>query len=254
VSSLRELQRAFANALRDPTAASPVRPAANLDVYRQHGRAQFHRVLELEYPVLRRRVGDAYFGQLADEYRRASPSRSGDLHWVGREFAGFLERTLRGTDYEWLADLARLEWACECASVAASSPMVQPDVLAALTPEQLASARFTLQPCVQLLASPFPVFSVWLANQGDPSPPTVQHWGAEQGMIHYRNDCIRVAALPIHAFRWMAALHEGLPLGQAVDHAGLDEAALVRELQRLFAAGLVTGVEVVNRQGLGTSS
>lgn len=254
MTSLRELQRAFGAALRDPAAAAPVSPAANLDVYRQHGDAQFRRILEIEFPVLLRRVGEGYFSQLAREYRRACPSRSGDLHWVGREFAAFLDRNLRDPEYRWLADLARLEWACESASICGQSPAIGPEVLAGHTPEALAAARFDLQPSLHLVESEFPVFSVWFANQSASEPDAVHHRNAERGMIRYRDNQLEVTPLSSSAFEWLSALREGLPLAAATERAGLDGAGLLQELQRVFAAALVCGVEIPKGQGLGTSS
>ncbi len=64
-------------------------------------------------PVTQRRVGADFFRQLAHEYRARHPSRHGDLHWIGEAFPAWLASRMAGTGYEWLADLARLEWACE---------------------------------------------------------------------------------------------------------------------------------------------
>ena len=94
MASLRELQRSFAAALRDPAAACAVLPPANLAVYRNNAHSTFRAALELTYPVVRRRVGDDYFRQLCAHYRERFPSRSGDLHWAGRDFAGIPRRVI----------------------------------------------------------------------------------------------------------------------------------------------------------------
>src|SRR6478736_5531439 len=104
------MQRAFATALRDPSAQCAVLPAENLSVYRNNGSISFREAVESTFPVTRRRVGDDYFRQLSVQYRARFPSRSGDLHWIGRDFPAFLLEQLHGGDYAWLADLARLEW------------------------------------------------------------------------------------------------------------------------------------------------
>ena len=95
--ALLELQRQFAAGLRGERvdAGSWVEddgllPAARLGVYANNSRAFFEQALALTYPVLRRRVGDDYFDQLASLYRARHPSPSGDLHEVGRAFASFL--------------------------------------------------------------------------------------------------------------------------------------------------------------------
>src|SRR3954463_12982996 len=105
VASLRELQKSFAAALRDPAVTCAVVPPANLSIYRNNARINFHDALALTFPVTRRRVGEDYFRQLAAHYGEKFPSRSSDLHWAGKEFAGFLDAYL-DPDYAWLADLA----------------------------------------------------------------------------------------------------------------------------------------------------
>jgi len=119
VASLREIQRSFAAALRDPAVTCAVLPPANLGVYRNNGAITFREALGQTFPVLRRRTGDDYFRQLSTHYRERFPPRSGDLHWTGRDFAVFLDDYLAGSEYQWLADLARVEWACAESSVAA---------------------------------------------------------------------------------------------------------------------------------------
>jgi len=242
VASLRELQRSFAAALQDPDAACTVLPPANLAIYRNNARAAFVTALELTYPVVRRRVGDDYFRQLAILYREFAPSRSGDLHWAGREFATFLDQHLGGGDYAWLADLARLEWARQSAAVEALVEPVGVDSLAAFAPEQLEHVRLTLQPSLRLVESPFPVFSVWLANRTENGPPVDPSIGSECGMALARADGVEVARLPPDLFSYLSALAAGATLGEAMTRAGLDGPRLARALGHAFGEELVTGV------------
>ena len=171
MASLRELQRAFAAAIHEPGIACPVLPRGNLSIYRNNSAYAFRSALESGFPVLRKRVGDDYFHQLGSQYRARFPSRSGDLHWIGSHFPAFLFEHLRGTEYAWLADLARLEWSREQASITTVLPAVTADVLATVAPEQLEHLMFRLQPSLTLVASDFPVFTVWSANQIDNAPP-----------------------------------------------------------------------------------
>jgi hypothetical protein len=242
MASLRELQRSFAAALREPGADCAVRPAANLGIYRNNAGHAFRSALELGFPVLRRRVGDDYFRQLAHGYRNAFPSRSGDLHWVGRDFAPFLDTHLAGGDYHWLADLARLEWARECAAIAIVADAVGAEALAALPAEQLEHAVFALQPSLQLVGSPYPVFSVWLANQVDNAPPVDQSKGPEYGLARARADGVEIAVLEPDVFSYLSALADGRTLGEAMTQASLDGPRLTQALGFLFSEGLVTGV------------
>ena len=247
MASLRELQHQFAAALRRPSgegAACAVQPAANLDVYRHNAAHQFRNALGISYPVLRRRVGDDYFRQLAHHYREVFPSRSGDLQWVGRDFAAFLDAPLAGTDYAWLADLARLEWAREMAGLAENLPALGADVLSRFAPEDLGQLIFTLQPSLKLVSSPYPVFSVWTANQVENAPPVDQSAGDERVLILGRVETVDMRLLAPPLFSYLSALDRGATLGDAMTAAGLDEAGLLAALQFSFAEGLVSGVSL----------
>jgi hypothetical protein len=244
VASLRELQASFAAALRDDSSACAVRPRENLSIYRNNAAINFRSALETGFPVLRRRVGDDYFRQLAAQYRHRHPSRSGDLHWAGRDFAVFLAGHLHGSEYVWLADLARLEWSCEQAAVAVVRPSIGADVLARFAPGQLEHLVFVLQPSLQLHASDFPIFSIWSANQVDNAPPVDQYLPGECGLVRARADSVEVRRIEASLFTYLAALTAGAPLGEAVTNAGLDQETLVHALGFIFNEGLVCAVRV----------
>jgi len=242
VASLRELQRSFAAALRDPAIACPVRPAANLAIYRNNSVHTFRTTLAASFPVLRKRVGDDYFHQLAHHYRERFPSRSGDLHFVGRDFGVFLAEHLRDSAYAWLADLARLEWSREEALVSRELPELRAEVLAGFVPEQLENLVFSLQPSLRLCSSSYPVFSVWLANQAENAPPVDQSLGAEAGMIRLRAQSLEVTRLAPRLHSYLYALAGGATLGEAIEHSALDEVSLRSSLAFVFSEGLVSAV------------
>lgn len=242
MASLRDLQRSFAAALRDPSIACPVLPPSNLSIYRNNTRLVFRGALEASFPVVRKRVGDDYFAQLAHHYRERFPSRSGDLQFVGENFAAFLAEHLRGGDYAWLADLALVEWSREQALIGVELPTIGADALARFDPEQLEHVVFRLQPSLRLHSSAYPVFSVWLANQADGAPPVDQSRGEERGLVRLRAEGLEIRVLAPRLFSYICALSEGATLGEAVERAGLDEAALMDSLGFVFSQGLVTAV------------
>lgn len=244
MASLRELQRSFAAALRDPDVACAVLPPANLAIYRNNARAAFLSALELTFPVVRRRVGDDYFRQLAALYRERVPSRSGDLHWVGREFAAFLDDYLRDGDYAWLADLARIEWSRAECSVAAASPPLTATALARFAAQDFEHLVFGLQPALKLHGSAYPVFTVWLANQVENASPVDQSLGSEHGMVLARVDHVEVRHINVHMFSFLSALQAGRPLGDAMTRANLEAESLAGALEFVFSEGLVVSLSV----------
>ena len=247
MASLRELQASFAAALRDPDAACAVLPTENLSIYRNNSSHAFRAALEIGFPVLRRRVGEDYFRQLIHLYRLRFPSRSGDLHWAGRDFSAFLLEHLHGTEYAWLADLTRLEWSCEQSRIASVLPSIGVEVLARFAPEQLEHLVFALQPSLRLQASDFPVFSVWRANQTDNAPPVDQSIGPECGLIRTRADGLEVRPLAPSLFSYLSALAAGAPLGEAITTSGLDQEGLVSALGFVFSENLATAISVESK-------
>lgn len=252
MASLPEVQARFAAALRGaPDAADSdvlddgIEAAARLAIYRNNSRAMFDGALERTYPVLRRRVGEDYFRQLAHGYRQRFPSRSGDLHWVGERFARYLAETEGGSGYEWLAELAELEWACECAFIAARESPVEPQQLLGLEPDDLARARLRLQPSLRCVASSWPVLEVWRANQPDADGHAVDlSRGGQCVLVSCGSDGLELAEVSRTALEFTRLLQSGTPLGTAVEESALDLAELPVLLGRLFASGLVVEVAV----------
>jgi hypothetical protein len=242
MASLRDLQSSFAAALRDPQGVCAVTPPANLSIYRNNVRLAFRSALGASFPVVRRRVGEDFFAQLAHHYREAHPSRSGDLQFVGERFAAFLEGHLCGGDYAWLADLARVEWLREEAAISPELPAVGADALARFAPQQMQNLVFGFQPSLRLHSSSYPVFSVWQANQRLNAPPVDQSLGHEAGLIRLRHDAVEVSTLEPLLFSYLYAAAGGATLGEAMEAARFDEAGLLGALAFVFEEGLVTGV------------
>lgn len=255
--TLEELQGRFASALRaggagvdeavsalaDCIVDDGLAPARRVQVYRNNARAMFEGALERTYPVLRRQVGEAAFGGLAREYRNEHPSRSGDLHWVGREFAAWLAPRVAGRGSAWLADLARLEWACEESLVAARLPALDPEELGRVAPEALAEVGFELQPCLRTVDSAFPIWSAWRGGQAESSgEPLDLGLGPQQVVVACGEDGLVVHSLPAEQFRFVVAIGGGAPLGAALESAGLDVEQLPGVLAWLFGNGLVTAL------------
>ena len=258
-ATLSDLQGRFAAALREAGQESEaairqlaecivddgLAPARRLQVYRNNARAMFEGALERTYPVLRRQVGDEQFAALARSYRAEHPSRSGDLHWVGEKFASWLAPQVAADGRAWLAELARLEWACEEALVAARLPPLAPAELGRVAPEALAEVGLALQPCVRTVSSPFPVWSAWRAGQTDGAgDPVDLALGAQHVVVTCCDAGLVLHSLPEQQHRFVAALAGGATLGSAVELAALDLEELPGLLAWIFGEGLVTALRV----------
>jgi hypothetical protein len=260
MASLPEIQARFAAALRrDVSAMRPdvnddvsplltdviadgIDPEARLRIYRNNARAMFEGALERTYPVLRRRVGEDYFRQLARWYRERHPSRSGDLHWVGRDFPQFVATTLGDSEYAWLAELAALEWACEYALVAVSRPPLGVEALSGFDPDALGDMRLELQDSLRCVASSVPMFDVWRANQPAADGEAVDlARGGQCVLVSCGDEGLDLREVTPAVLTFVRLLQTGATLGEAVDSAALAPDDLPRALGVLFDAGLVTG-------------
>ena len=252
---LREVQAAFGRGLRDDTidgddmqvlAPDAGAPAfdAQFDVYRNNAWQFFLAALERTFPVLQKRVGQEFFRRLAREYRAQHPSRRGDLHWVGAAFPAWLAVRLAGTGYQWLADLARLEWACEEAVAAAQSPALSIGQLGGVAPEALAQISLRFQPSLLTVDSPYPVWTVWQANQGDDSDsgPTDLAQGGEHCVVACIADRVSVYRLDPADYRLLQRLNAGDCFGDAIASATVDAEVLARLLAWAFSEDLVVGI------------
>lgn len=216
---------------------------ARIRYYRNNVAAIFEGALARTYAVLHRRVGPQHFETLAREYRSARPSTSGDLHWVGRGFPDWLSARYAGTDYAWLADLARLEWACEEVLVCDRHPSAGVDLLARVAPEAIGELRLELQPALRCVASSHPVWSVWQANQpGESGAPVDPSLGAQYVVVSQDDVGLVLHSVSPSRLRLVEALAAGHSLAAAVDVAELAPDEIANALGWLFEAGLVTGL------------
>ena len=84
------------------------------------------------------------------------PSRQGDLHWVGSDYPAWLAVRMAASGYEWLADLAALEWAVASATVSPAPPSIPITALAGLRPSRDGAPRMRFQPSLRMIDSPYP--------------------------------------------------------------------------------------------------
>lgn len=251
---LKALQAAFGRSVRSVTASDADLQllagsdeatcfGEQIDVYRNNAWQFFLTALERTYPVIQRRVGVDFFRQLARDYRVQHPSQHGDLHWIGEAFPAWLAGRLAGTGYVWLADLGCLEWACEASVAAARLDPVGLESLRRFDADALPHLALVVQPSLRLVASPFPIWSVWQSNQHDDAPPRVDlDAGAEHCAVACVAERVAVYRLDEPDHRLLQLLCEGMSLGAATAAAATDAEALARLLGWAFGEGLIVQV------------
>ena len=224
--TLPDRLRQFSGALFDEPGA-PGEPG--LEVYRRNLRANFAKVLALEFPAVEQLLGSERFSALARAFQQAEPSRGGNLHGIGAPFPVFLRRALAAEGLDWVADVAALEWAWEESAVAAECEgSLDTSRLAALEPEEQLAQRFVAHPALRIVRSNVPVLTLWRTHtadaQGrvaaaDPQFRLALDAGAEAAVIERPGWNVDVAPLPAAEAAWLATLAAGGTLGAAIDAA-----------------------------------
>ena len=240
--SLRELQSRLAASVfgEAPERVTPwilpqgIDPLVRIGIYRNNVQQGFLKTMALEFPVIQRLVGAAYFRQLALAFLTRHPSASGDLHHVGGPFPAFLGQQFAGTPYSYFADVAALEWACQECLVAEECAALDPRALRDVPAGAYATLRFRLNPAARLLRSAFPIVRIWELNQpGCASDDLVDlDAGANLVLVRRTVQGIDICRLSPGDFQLLAALAGNWPLAEAL------EASLACEPQFDLAAAL----------------
>jgi hypothetical protein len=235
VSALARLQREFAAALFDGSAVQQ----PGMEIYRGNVLANRRGALRASYPVVLRLVGDAFFDEAAAQYAGRTPSRSGDLHEYGDAFANFLEGYAHARSLPYLADVARLEWACHDCSHAADAGAFDFAALARVPAERHAGLRFLLHPAARLLRSSHPVVAIHAANQPGRDGTPARREGGDHALVYRRGLEVAVESLDPAEWAFLARLAEGATLAEAC--VALDT-RMAPPLARHVQSGVIAGI------------
>ena len=146
------------------------RPAGRrFDVYRNNVIVSLSKALAAAYPVVEKLVGPAFFGAMANVYVRANPPKTPLMIHYGAEFPDWVATFPPAASLPYLPDIARLERARRKTYHAADSQPADPALLGTLRDDELARARFHFLDAMHIVASPYPIFSIWKKNMDDPA-------------------------------------------------------------------------------------
>lgn len=139
-----------------------------LFIYKNNALALSVRVLQAAYPVLAQFLGDDNFEPLAQEFWCQCPPQRGDLAQWGDRLPSFVAAHAQLADEPFLGDVAALEWALHCSATGADRDR-DPASFAVLMAHDPGEIRLQLAPGTAVLASPWPIVSLWQAHQPAPS-------------------------------------------------------------------------------------
>jgi hypothetical protein len=238
-----ELQGRFAAALRDAKSPAPVPSSARrFGVYRNNVTAGILGVLEAHFGVVKQLVGEDFFRAMAFAYVAKEPPRSPILMLYGAGFPDFIAGFEPAADVPYLPDVARLEWLQHTAYHAADATPIGAAELAAVPPDAIAGLRFDLHPSLGLLASDYPVLSIWRMHQGGETARSGKLAAAAEHALVIRPLLdVETHAIDAGLHDLAAALGAGMPLGAAAEHvlSNAPHLDLQSALATLISAGAV---------------
>lgn len=243
----------FVRAVIDPDRPVPagfVNPGKRFDVYRNNVAASLVAALAKTFPVIERMVGTAYFAALALAYVRQTPPRSPILAEYGKGFPAFIEAFSPLASYPYLADMARLELA-RIAVLHAPDGMVANDIGREADPAALLEASWIVSPAARLLASRYPVATLWERHQAD-GPQPLEAWPGESLLIFRADGGLVHALLSPGELAFLGALRGHATLGDAL--FALGDAQLAAEALRFVITLINAGALIAGSQVTGKNS
>jgi len=248
---LSQIQDGFAEALLSATTPVPgsVRGAAlhradrRFAVYRNNVVTSLIDALAARFPVVKRLVGDEFFGAMAHAFVLREPPFSPLLIHYGETFPRFVEEFDAARPLPYLGDVARIELARGRAYHAADAEPVPRQAFANLPRDRIGDQRVTLHPSMSIVVSSYPALSIWEVNQSGAEGP-VASWGPEATLIARPFLEVETRRLSAGTDTFLLTLHSGATMGEAVLSASAASPAFDASegLAVLIGANLAVGL------------
>ncbi len=230
--ALHDLQRLFKDGLLADdeetilahVAGDGLDPQARLAIYRHHVLTTLTTTLESAFPVV---------CQLVD--KRVE---------YGALFPEFLEGFPPCQGHPYLPDVARLEWAVHQAAQVAEVRPLDRARLDAIPLDDLPGLRFSMDPTISYLSSPWPVYKIWRAHQEGAQPAELLDLLAGGTCLEVRGvgDGVSVRVLDPAAYALRHALAVRVTLEKAAGEAlAVDPSFdLIGAIQKLLQDQILT--------------
>ena len=192
------------------------------------------------FPVTRRVAGDESFDAMARRFivtERSCPARRFP-NWEA--FPSFLRGQGKAASIEYVADIADLEVALGKAKYAADARPIRAQAF----PSLAAELRLVLHPSIFLVASRFPIVTIWENNQSKQENGGVGRWSAECALVARPFLEVEVRRLPAGGHAFISALSQGRTIAAALDAATATDPTFDIAINRalLIEANIVIGI------------
>jgi hypothetical protein len=238
--TLHEIQRGFTasllgggdGSLVDWIVAEDFSAAERLRVYRNSSRSVATEVLRMTYPAVDRLVGRDFSDMTAERFYAKHPPAIGYLNEYGGAFGDFLAALPEAAALCYLPDVARFEWALNCAANADDAAVLDLASLATVAPEQHADLRFVPHPSVQLLELEYPadiIADAVIADDEKALTAIDLSSGPVHLVVNRGPHGVDARRLPPSGYEFVRRLFAGGRLGEALKAAGPDGAAYLAD-------------------------
>ena len=241
---IQELQGLEQPALRHQIVPGGMSAARRLAIYQNNAIGACRRALELIYPVCRTIVGEDYFGQIAQQYIEAYPSRQPDLNAYGEYWPDFLQQLIAADtalqELPYLADLARLEWHYHAAYFADNDPGIDFVALQQVSPSRQGDIYWHCSAALAVMQSAHPLYAIWHGNREGRAVDSVTGLSEPECLCIYRSGFeIVVDIIDSSSYALLRGMLDGKTMGQLLAEesaAGVD-ALLPQWVQRGWIGG-----------------
>ncbi|MGY0218478.1 HvfC/BufC family peptide modification chaperone [Endozoicomonadaceae bacterium StTr2] len=134
-----------------------------LEAYRRNLEANARRALSISFPVVYQLLGETRFADACRQYLRHSPLVAGDWAEWGDSFPEWLELSELTEQLPYLPDMARLDWFSHQLG-RTEDTQLNFESLQQLSASNAGAGHLVINPALTLLASEYPVYSIWLAH------------------------------------------------------------------------------------------
>ena len=229
--------------LEDRIVSGPRSKSTCIAVYRNNVAEIVKGTLSNVFPTVQQLVGDACFSSLARRYSSIHASLSGDLQSYGEAFAAMLDEIYVSTEYAFLGDVARLEFALDECLCAEFQPGITGEQLHAVLSDATVEVLLHRNPSLHLIESRYPILDIWRSHRearfermslDQPSQNVVV---VRSGSDAQMTVVSRTGARLIRSLSEQTAIDDLL---SALDHAEADEIAAA--LRDIVASNAVTEV------------
>lgn len=258
MSRLHELQHDFEQALlkdvsgdlRNGLIEKGLTTDERLNIHRNNSLISLSAALAVNFPVVCRLVGQAFFDQMARAFIRQRPLHTPLMMNFGEGFSGFIETYEPADQLVYLADVARLEYIWTLTFNGPDGKSLDPEAFKAVSSEFMTFLRFGFLPNLVFMTSAYPLWDIWRANHQFPSEDKViqlDKGGCFLALYRPKLD-VEILSLSENTYYFLGYLLAGKSLGQATENILKQQPDfdLQSSLQKILQSGMITGFEIMN--------